>query len=227
MSLKRWMVVSAVSCALAPAFAAASSLGVTGGPGLDVGSLCLTSDFFCSANSAATDLNLSGTNNPVSGSFSYDAADNEISFSLTLTQNVTFTGPSGTEILAAGSTFSASNIAVSTPNGGVVNGSGGTAAAALFASTSGGAPFASLTDPSVVIDSVSCTVVGSGQCGVQLGVGGFNVLSVGGQSFDAAITFNANVSPVPLPAAAWLLVSALGGLVAVRRRVNLISGTPA
>jgi hypothetical protein len=221
MNLKSWALVSAVSCALVPCICAAGSLDVTGGPGLDVGALCPTSTPFCAASGGSGDLSLAGTSNPLSGSFSYNPSQNEISFSLTLTQAVTFGSGATTETFEAGSVFSATDLTVGAPNGagGVVQGSG-TGAAQLFVSTSTVPAVQTITDNAVTISVVSCTTIGAGQCGVDIGgtAGGLAVGSVAGQAYDAALTFNTNVSAVPLPASGWLLLGGLGGLVGARRR---------
>ncbi len=201
---------------LAPVAASAGTLGVTGGPGLDVGTLCPTGPFCPSFGSTANDVALAGTSNPVSGSFVYDSVNNQLSFSLTLTGPVTFSGPAGTETLQAGSVFSGSHLAVSAPNGsgGVVQGSG-TGAATLYTSLSG----QPIQDAAASITIVSCTTVGAGQCGVNFGPGGLGVAAVGGSSYDGALTFNVNVSPVPLPASVWLMLGGLGGVFGLRRRI--------
>jgi hypothetical protein len=71
-----------------------------------------------------------------------------------------------------------------------------------------------------VISGLTCSFgTGSDQCGVSLGTSG---LEVGPDSksldYNAFLTFNADVTPVPLPAAAWLMLSGLGCFGALKRR---------
>jgi hypothetical protein len=141
----------------------------------------------------------------------YNAALNELSFSLTLNQAITFSSASTTETLAAGSVFSASDVSVSAPSGGVVTGTG-TGAATLYASSSSSA----IIDPSVAIAALSCTV-GAGQCGVTFGTTGLSLGTIGGEAYEGNLTFNVNVTPVPLPAAGWLMLTSLSGLASFMR----------
>jgi hypothetical protein len=72
------------------------------------------------------------------------------------------------------------------------------------------------------ISGLTCSFgTGSDQCGVSLGAAG---LEVGpdskGVNYSAFLTFNVDVAPVPLPAAAWLMISGLGYLAAFRRKRN-------
>ena len=71
-----------------------------------------------------------------------------------------------------------------------------------------------------MISGLTCSFgTGSDQCGVSLGAGG---LEVGPDSknldYNAFLTFNTDVTPVPLPAAAWLMLSGLGYFAAFRRK---------
>ncbi|HTY92655.1 MAG TPA: hypothetical protein VMC02_02130 [Steroidobacteraceae bacterium] len=206
----------------AMAAARASTLTVTGGNGLDGGELCPVTNLTCPATPVFgdTQLPLSGTD-PVTGSFTYDAADNLLSFSLTLSQDVTFTDGTHSEVLQAGSIFSASNLTVSVPTpgdpAGTVTGSGGTASASLLINSA-----VIPGNGSVLVQSISCTTLGSGQCGVQLGGtgGGLNVGSVAGTPYVGDLVINVNVSPVPLPAGLPLLLSGLGAIA------GMLAGIP-
>jgi hypothetical protein len=211
-----------VALAIAPRIAPASTvLSVTGGPGVDGSSaLCPTSDALCPMS---PDLTLVNGSNPVSGSFVYNSATGQINFDLSLAQNVTFTGAAGSETLEAGSTFSASGVWV-TSSGGTVSGSSQSSghspvyATALLSIGSG-----PITDASVYIDSIQCTL-GAGQCGLILGgppsTGGLGVAAVAGQPYEGDLTLNMNVTPVPLPGALGMLLSGLLSFAGLRQRLS-------
>lgn len=227
----RRMVQALAAVGLVLAFASAArtasaeTLTVTGGAGLDGNELCTSGGFFCPGSG---DLTLSGTSNPVSGSFTYNSGANQVSFSLTLNEAVTFSGGGLSETFESGTTFSANNIPVSGPSGagGTVSAAPGAGAAAehLLYVTSSQPLQQTLNNASLFIAALSCQTTGAAeQCGVTLGEAGSNevpVGAIGSQGYGGLLDFNVGVSPtvVPLPAAAWLLVSGFGGLVGLRRR---------
>lgn len=191
---------TAAALAIFPCLAHASTLEVTGGPGLDAGALCPTTNFFCPG---PPDLAPEGTG-AVTGSFTYNPTAGTISFALTLSAPVTFSNGTVSETIDAGSLFSAQNVSVSAPSGGVVQGTGTGSATILY-----GTSMTQVVDSGVSISALSCTV-GTGQCGVTFGATG--VGPINGQGYTSSLTFNTSVSPVPAPAAAWLLLSGIGGL---------------
>lgn len=196
----------------APLLAQASviQLGVTG-LGLDQGDLCATTNTVACPASPTLTL-ASGTTPTASGSFSYNTVADTVNFTLTLTQSASF----GSETLLAGSTFSGSAVPVTlsplgksseeiTQNPGAIN---GTASWSFSPSLT---PI--LSTPA--ISALSCTLGSKVDvCGVSLGAGGLEAgPDAGGTSYNAFLTFNVDVIPVPLPASAWLLLSGVGGIL--------------
>lgn len=208
------LTVSGALAASLPQVAHALTLGVTGGAGLDQGALCLIGQPCPPGTTTATSLAGAA---PVTGSFVYNPITQTVSFSLTLTSNASF----GTETLLAGSSFSAANVAVSPSIAGTTTLLTQTLSAATgTANATFNAPLAAIsTTPSVT--GLSCLIVGStGTCGVSLGASGLQYgTGAPASTYNAFLTFNTNVTPVPLPASAWLLITGLGGLGFVRRRL--------
>ena len=207
----RLAVVSALAMAGAIALPKASfaeTVNVTGGSGLDIGYLCVAGTV-CPGTSPA--FTLSGTD-PVSGSFVYTpgaAGSGTVSFMLTLNTDAIL----GAETLLAGSSFSAGSVAVTVTSLGQGKG-------ISLAETSSPATgttrlmfnpgLATITN-APLISGLSCTIgTGSDQCGVSFGAFGLEVgPSANNVDYNSFLTFNVATTPVPLPAAAWLMLSGL------------------
>jgi hypothetical protein len=198
---------------------------VSGG-GLDAGALC-TIGVLCPTNPVDGYGYSSG--GAVTGTLVYSSVTDTANFTFTLTTNTYF----GTEELAAGSTFSASAIPVTvTTNSGIQTISLGTppvnatTSAAQFIS-----PTLTMIENNPSLSALSCQISSvSGQCGVSVGSvnGSGNALEfVDAQNndYNAYLTFNVSVIPVPLPPGLPMLLSALAGLgfIARGRRMSLIS----
>jgi hypothetical protein len=194
------------------------TLNITGGQGLDQGALCLVGQF-CPGTPT---YSLAGSD-PVTGSFVFipgAPGTGTVNLTLTLVANAAFGG----ETLLKGSTFSATGIAVTE-----VAGTGGsetitqTPAAAAGLVNVSFAPGLAMIMNTPSVSGLSCTIgTGADQCGVSFGSGGFEVGPDGsGKDYNAFLTFNTNVRPVPLPAAAWFMLGGLGYFAAFKRRRGL------
>ena len=204
-ALRHCALALVLALSIAPWAAQANTLTVVGGPGLDSGAICGIGTL-CPSTPLFT---LTGPA-PVTGSFTYNSGPSTVDFTLTLAGNAIFGGPA----LLAGSTFSAVGVPViALPLGGgafVISQAGGafgTAGPVLLS------PALPLSANTPLVSALTCSIgTGSDQCGVSLGSDG---LEINGQ-FNAFLTFNTAV--VPVPAAGWLLGSALALFGVLKRR---------
>ena len=192
----------------APAATYATTLTVTGGPGLDQGQICTVG--FCPGTPTFSLIGAAS----VAGSFVYNAGPQTVDFLITLTAPANF----GPVQLLAGSSFSATGVpVVAVPFGaGILVGQlGGASALASPLLLSPAIPVLANTP---AISGLICSIgTGSDQCGFSLGPTGLQFGPVGPATYEAFLTFNTNV--VPVPAAVWLFGSAIGLMGVMRRRV--------
>jgi phage baseplate assembly protein gpV len=197
---------------------------VTGG-GLDAGGLCAIGAI-CPANPIDGYAYSSG--GAVSGSLAYNSSTDQADFTLTLNANTYF----GAEELMAGSTFAATGISIT-----VTSGTHGTETISLATPSVDGSttgvnfisPTLGVTENNPLLSALTCSLTATGgQCGVSLGsVNGAanSLLLVDGSNnaYNAYLTFNVNVTPVPIPPALPLLLCGVAvlGMVARRRQVSL------
>jgi hypothetical protein len=167
-----------------------------------------------------------GANTPLGGTLSIDTTTQTMTFDLTLTQSASFgalTLPSGSTLVATVAAPVSVEISSSTKNGVTTD-------TILPGSTS--VVTASLVLPSgftqtanqPIISGIDCliTVGAGGNCGFVLGTpaSGANALQIsnGSATYEGVLSVNANLVPVPLPAALPLLLSGIGLLGAAARR---------
>lgn len=203
------------ACLMAPSAVRATTVEVTGGGGLDVGEICSTSD---TCPSASPVYNLS-TDAGLGGSFVFTSTGSStgtVSFNLSLSSPATFTASSGSTNpssiqLGALSTFSGTvSVATSADGAGIKVVETGLAFGTSSMNFSSG--FSPSGPSTPVISSLTCTIgTGSDICGVT--VGGTDLeLTNGTSTYQAQITFDTNVMPVPLSASLWFMLGGLGVL---------------
>jgi hypothetical protein len=211
----------ALGFALVPQESSASTVSVSGG-GLDAGGLCALG-----ASCPATPIDGYGysSGGAVSGTLDYNSITDTADFTFTLTSNTYF----GTEELAAGSTFSATAIPVT-----VTAGAHSTTSISLASPVDGTTGNVNFISPALTVNEnnpslsvFTCTLTSTaGSCGVSLGsVNGagnsLEFVDASNNEYNAYLTFNVNVVPVPLPATLPLLLAGLAGLGAMGRRCKV------
>jgi len=193
-----------------PASAALITMPVTGGAGIDVGDICLSTNT-CPTTPAFT---LSASVNPVTGTFVYDTVANTLSFTLMNSAPVGF-GPAPFPTLAALQTFTGSAPVLALPLGGgalnlVSNGNGSATVSPAAWS------FVTNVTNTPTVTSVNCSVgTGADQCGFALGPGGWTV-SDGTNTYNVYLVLNVNT--VPEPGTIAMVGMGLAGLVVAGRR---------
>jgi hypothetical protein len=194
-----------------PASAALIDMNVTGGAGIDVGDICLSTNA-CPTTPAFT---LSGST-AVTGTLVYDTVANTLSFTLVNSAAVSF-GPSPFPAIAAGQTFTGSAPVLTLPLGGgavnlLSNGNGSATAPTVWSSLTN-----ATNTPTVT--SLNCTVgTGADQCGFALGPAGWTVHDASGALYNVYLVLNVNTSIVPEPGTVSMVGMGLAGLVIAGRR---------
>jgi hypothetical protein len=215
-------LVLTVAAALTPAQSRATTVTVTGGGGLDQGEICLASGL-CPSTPDVYGLSQDGG---ISGTFVYtpgSGSTGTVSFDLTLTAPAVFTATSGSTSpgaiqLLANSTFSGTVNVTATASGS----SSLLTQTGLALSNDDSFNFSTGTtalETTPIISALTCSIgPGSSACGLTLGPSDLQLTS-GGTQYSAQWTIDTIVTPVPVPAAAWLFGSALAGFAwALRKR---------
>jgi hypothetical protein len=209
----------AISAALAPQASFASTVTVTSG-GLDAGGLCAIGAI-CPANPIDGYGYSSGGS--VSGSLDYNSVTDKADFTFKLNSNTYFGG----EELKAGAIFTASGISVTVTPGAHSTETISLASPSVDGSTTGVSfisPTLGVTENNPLLSALTCQLTATGgQCGVSLGSvnGSSNSLLLvdgGNNAYNAYLTFNVGVTPVPISPALPLLLSGVAGLGVMARR---------
>jgi len=207
---------AALLLALCPAAFADSVYPVTGGAGLQTGALCLAGDL-CPGTPTFSD----SSGGAATGSYTFIAgAQDYVDFTLTLTSNADFVSGGTSEVLLAGSTFSATDVPVTgTARSFVADGSVNGSANVSFS------PGLVVLQDTPAIAALTCSIgTKTGTCAVTLGAStgpGQLELTDGINLYDTSLTFSSTVAAVPLPSAAWLLLSGVAGVYCWRtKRAN-------
>jgi hypothetical protein len=162
------------------------------------------------------------TSEPLSGTVSFDLTKDTMSFDLTLSSAATFgSGPT----VGSGSTLVATNQAITV--GTSTNGKGVTTYT-FSPGTAGDTVVANLllsgfteTQSSTSMPAIECSASSgstSGSCSLTMGVStgsGSNALLIngGGTTYNGVLSVSANMTEVPLPGTAWLMLGAIGALL--------------
>jgi hypothetical protein len=161
-------------------------------------------------------------NDPLTGTITYDATTGTVSYDLSLTANANF----GSIVIDQSSQLIASGLAVSatTQKSGSITlletGSGAGNESDVLSFNSG----TTLVQDAPIISGLQCSISSgfkSGSCGFLLSPTSTAALAVsnGGTTYDGALSVNVQgLTPVPLPASLWLLLSGFGALGLLRKR---------
>jgi hypothetical protein len=157
----------------------------------------------------------------LTGTVSIDTTTSTMSYDLTMA-SASF----GALSLAGGSTFVASGVGADVTQSGknitVIPGTGTDIITATLAFPSGSSFSQTLFQP--IMSSIECSLNSGtgGSCGFLVGTPAntSNALQItNGTVYDGVLSMSADLTPVPLPASAWLMIGGLGCLMLLRRRV--------